>query len=88
MHKNNPCHASKGYIGNIKNIIGTFYQPRKTYINVNSLLTLNQEQYLSGIGEVIKYGLIYDYEFIKYIYENIDDMFIKIKQNYKVIKKK
>ena len=38
-------------IGNIKNIIGTFYQPRKTYINVNSLLTLNKEQYLSGIGE-------------------------------------
>ena len=55
-------------IGNIKNIIGTFYQPRKTYINVNSLLTLNKEQYLSGIGEVIKYGFIYDYEFIKYIF--------------------
>jgi 3-dehydroquinate synthase len=67
-------------IGNIKNIIGTFYQPRKTYINVNSLLTLNQEQYLSGIGEVIKYGLIYDYEFIKYIYENNDDILNK-KQN-------
>ena len=67
-------------IGNIKNIIGTFYQPRKTYINVNSLLTLNQEQYLSGIGEVIKYGLIYDYEFIKYIYENSENILNK-KQN-------
>lgn len=67
-------------IGNIKNIIGTFYQPRKTYINVNSLLTLSQQQYLSGIGEVIKYGFIYDYEFIKYIYENNDDILNK-KQN-------
>ena len=67
-------------IGNIKNIIGTFYQPRKTYINVNSLLTLNKEQYLSGIGEVIKYGFIYDYEFIKYIYENSENILNK-KQN-------
>lgn len=64
-------------IGNIKNMVGTFYQPKKTYINVNSLLTLNYEEYLSGVGEVVKYGFIYDYEFIKYIEENIEKIINK-----------
>lgn len=61
-------------LGNIKNIMGTFYQPKLTYINVNSLNTLSEEDYISGLGEVLKYCFIYDYEFLKYIkcnYENI-----------------
>lgn len=75
-------------IGNIKNMVGTFYQPKKTYINVNSLSTLNNNEYLSGIGEVVKYGFIYDYEFIKYIDENIDKIINKQEVVLKYIIKK
>lgn len=41
-----------------KNIIGTFYQPKAVYININFLKTLDKRQFLSGLGEVLKYGLI------------------------------
>lgn len=64
-------------IGNIKNIIGTFYQPKKTYINVKTLVTLDNEEYLSGIAEVIKYGFIYDYEFLNYINKNSENILSK-----------
>lgn len=47
-------------IGNSKNIIGAFHQPKITYINVESLKTLPEEEYLSGMGEVIKYAFIED----------------------------
>lgn len=75
-------------IGNIKNMVGTFYQPKKTYINVNSLQTLAKEEYLSGIGEVVKYGFIYDYEFLKYINKNIKDILNKNEDILKYIVKK
>ncbi|MFH5796798.1 3-dehydroquinate synthase, partial [Clostridium perfringens] len=51
-------------IGNIKNIIGAFYQPKFTYINVNALKTLNESEFLSGMAEALKYSFIYDYEFL------------------------
>ena len=40
-----------------KNIIGTFYQPKKVFININFLKTLDERQYMSGIGEILKYAL-------------------------------
>lgn len=44
----------------IKNIIGTFYQPKRVFININFLKTLNKRQYLSGLGEILKYSFIED----------------------------
>lgn len=44
----------------IKNIIGTFYQPKRVYININFLKTLDKRQFLSGIGEILKYAFIED----------------------------
>lgn len=41
-----------------KNYVGAFYQPKAVYINLNFLKTLNEKQYKSGFGEVIKYGFI------------------------------
>lgn len=57
-------------LGKFKNIIGTFYQPKFTYINVESLKTLNEEEFISGMAEVIKYAVIYDYEFLDYLLKN------------------
>lgn len=46
-----------------KNLIGTFYQPDFIYINPDFLKTLDDRQFFSGISEVIKYALIYNYSF-------------------------
>lgn len=56
---------------NIKNCIGCFYDPSFVFISVNYLSTLDQLQFLSGLGEVIKYGLIKSPDLIKYIRENL-----------------
>ncbi len=43
-----------------KNIIGTFYQPKVVFININFLKTLDRRQFMSGLGEVLKYAFIED----------------------------
>ncbi|MEG0855459.1 MAG: 3-dehydroquinate synthase [Terrisporobacter sp.] len=61
-------------LGNSKNIIGAFHQPKITYINVESLKTLPEDEYISGMGEVIKYAFINDYDFLQYLLDNYEDV--------------
>lgn len=44
-----------------KNLIGTFHQPALVLIDITVLNTLAEEELLAGLGEVTKYGIIYDY---------------------------
>lgn len=53
-----------------KNILGAFHQPKLVYINVNTLKTLPPVQFVSGMGEVIKHGIIKDEKFYRFIKEN------------------
>lgn len=55
-----------------KNSVGAFHQPTKVIIDTALLKTLPYRERLSGIGEIIKYGIIYDYNFFKYVVENIE----------------
>ena len=55
-----------------KNILGAFHQPKLVYINVNTLKTLPDEQFVSGMGEVIKHGIIRDAKFFDYLRDNAD----------------
>jgi 3-dehydroquinate synthase len=41
-----------------KNLLGTFHQPKGVFIDIAFLQTLPEEQLLSGLAEVIKYGII------------------------------
>ncbi len=41
-----------------KNLVGSFYQPNTVFINANFLKTLDEKQFKSGLGEIIKYGFI------------------------------
>ncbi len=41
-----------------KNLVGSFYQPKVVFINTNFLKTLDERQYKSGLGEVVKYIFI------------------------------
>ncbi len=53
-----------------KNILGAFHQPKLVYINVNTLKTLPEVQFVSGMGEVIKHGIIRDAEFYDFVKKN------------------
>ncbi len=41
-----------------KNLIGSFYMPKSVYINTEFLTSLPADEYNSGVGEIIKYGMI------------------------------
>jgi 3-dehydroquinate synthase len=53
-----------------KNMIGSFYQPKAVLIDTNSLSTLPEREFAAGMAEVIKYGVIYDIDFFKWLEEN------------------
>lgn len=57
-----------------KNMVGAFHQPKLVYINTNTLTTLSKRQYLSGMGEVVKYGIIKDKPFFDWILEKKDEI--------------
>ena len=54
-----------------KNLIGSFYQPLGVFIDTSVLTTLPERDYLSGMAEVVKYGVILDAEFFDYLEQNI-----------------
>jgi len=43
-----------------KNLVGAFYQPQLVLCDLDTLKTLPRREYVSGLAEVIKYGVIYD----------------------------
>ena len=53
-----------------KNLVGAFHQPRLVLIDINTLATLNDREYRSGLAEVLKYGIIYDASFFNYLEQN------------------
>lgn len=57
-----------------KNMVGAFYMPKLVYINVNTLRTLDKKQFNSGMGEIIKHGLIQDKDYYNYIIEHKADI--------------
>lgn len=54
---------------NLKNQVGNFYDPIMVIANLDYLKTLPDEEYKSGLGEIIKTGLIGDYKLFTY-FEN------------------
>lgn len=53
-----------------KNMIGTFWQPALVWIDVDTLDSLSEREFLSGLAEVIKYGIIWDKEFFELLEKN------------------
>ena len=67
-----------------KNLVGSFYQPKVVFINTNFLKTLDERQYKSGLGEVVKYIFIEksckcneDLNLTNFITENTDKILSK-----------
>ena len=55
-----------------KNLIGAFYQPQLVLIDVATLNSLDPREVSAGLAEVVKYGIIKDYDFFCWLEENVD----------------
>jgi len=53
-----------------KNMVGAFWQPRGVLIDTRVLATLPEREYIAGLAEVVKYGVILDGEFFNYLEMN------------------
>lgn len=53
-----------------KNLVGTFHQPSLVFIDVSFIKTLPEREYLTGLAEVIKYGIIWDSSFFGFLEQN------------------
>ncbi len=60
-----------------KNMVGAFYQPTAVIIDTETLNTLPQREFIAGLAEIIKYGLINDFEFFCWIEEHIEDLLLR-----------
>lgn len=54
-----------------KNMIGAFYQPQAVLIDIDTLHTLPAREFSAGLAEVIKYGLIRDEPFYRWLQEQL-----------------
>ena len=57
-----------------KNMVGAFHQPRLVYMNLNTLKTLPDDQCASGMGEVLKSGLIRDGKFYEWTINHMSEI--------------
>ncbi len=55
-----------------KNMIGAFYQPQAVVADISLLKSLPAREVSAGLAEVIKYGLISDYDFFVWLEKNIE----------------
>ena len=61
-------------LDSVKNIVGTFYQPKKVLIDPYLLETLDKRQMSNGYAEAIKMGLTSDEKLFNMFYENRIDI--------------
>ena len=57
-----------------KNLVGAFWQPAGVLIDLAALDTLPEREYRSGLAEVVKYGVILDEEFFKYLESHVAEI--------------
>jgi 3-dehydroquinate synthase len=53
-----------------KNLIGCFYQPKLVFCDIQTLTSLPARELRTGLAEVVKYGVIEDEAFFKFLEEN------------------
>jgi 3-dehydroquinate synthase len=55
-----------------KNLIGAFHQPSLVFIDPATLGTLPKREFVAGLAEVIKYGIIADPDFFSFLERSVD----------------
>ena len=61
-------------LADAKNMVGAFWQPKFVVIDPNTLHTLDEANFTSGLGEVVKYGVIMDHSFFSNLESNIEEI--------------
>jgi 3-dehydroquinate synthase len=56
----------------VKNLVGIFYQPALVLADPQTLYTLPNEEYVAGLGEVVKYGMIHNAQLFSYLEQRHD----------------
>ena len=54
-----------------KNLLGAFYQPYAVFSDIHYLSTLTNEEFINGMAEVVKYGVILDPQLWRQLEENV-----------------
>lgn len=67
-----------------KNLVGAFHQPKKVFMDIDTLKTLPKKELLNGLVEVIKHAVVADKDFFKFLEDNIGKI---IELNTKVVEK-
>ncbi|CAB1369789.1 3-dehydroquinate synthase [Denitratisoma oestradiolicum] len=57
-----------------KNMIGAFWQPRLVLADTDTLATLPPRELSAGLAEVIKYGIIRDEPFFRWLEDHMDNL--------------
>ena len=57
-----------------KNLIGAFYQPAAVFIDLRFLASLPPREIASGLGEIVKYGIISDAAFFAWLEAHTGDV--------------
>jgi 3-dehydroquinate synthase len=65
-----------------KNLIGAFHQPIAVFMDAKYLETLDKKNYVSGLTEIIKHGLIKDNKFYEFVKKNIGIILDRKNKNY------
>jgi 3-dehydroquinate synthase len=60
-----------------KNMVGSFLQPLGVLIDTKTLQTLPDDQYRSGLGEVVKYGVSLDAGLFRFLEDNAEKINIR-----------
>lgn len=60
-----------------KNMVGAFHMPKLVYMNLSVLETLSDRQFCSGMGEIVKHGLIRDAQYFEWLDINRTGIFAK-----------
>lgn len=58
---------------NIKNIIGSFYQPHMIVIDPTIIYTLKEDEIINGLAEVVKYGMVFKKDILDRLLKTIDN---------------
>lgn len=53
-----------------KNMVGAFHMPSLVYSSMHTLATLPEEQYASGMGEIMKHAMIHNPQYLPYLMDN------------------
>lgn len=71
--------------GNVKNLIGTFYQPEAVFIDLKFLSSLPKKEIISGAGEIFKYAFLSDVSSYNFIHKSLRGIVLENKFSEKLI---